>query len=342
MKKLFTILFLLAMTFSVSAQFSDVDQIKSGFQTFADETANALPLAASMGLNWNDAYSGEFPHFGVGLTLGAVFLPTEAFEEILTAAGESIPSELSSLGIPLPVYTVDARLGLPKLPMDVGFKVGYLDPEWLPAGEFKAGYTMIGGDVRWAFFKDKGIIPDLSVGFGYTYLSGTVSYPVPDQSFPTDAGTVALVDSDMSYNWNSSVFDLKAQVSKKLLILNLSAGAGYSFGISKAGGRSLRCNSHTGWQPHRRCRYPGSGGCNRFYLRQRRFFSTQQRQRRFLPRFRRCGPEYLYPENRLRRCIRPAKQYSWCHYQRQNPVLIKAGLPAAGVPPHGALDYNCT
>ena len=236
MKKLFTILFLLAMTFSVSAQFSDVDQIKSGFQTFADETANALPLAASMGLNWNDAYSGEFPHFGVGLTLGAVFLPTEAFEEILTAAGESIPSELSSLGIPLPVYTVDARLGLPKLPMDVGFKVGYLDPEWLPAGEFKAGYTMIGGDVRWAFFKDKGIIPDLSVGFGYTYLSGTVSYPVPDQSFPTDAGTVALVDSDMSYNWNSSVFDLKAQVSKKLLILNLSAGAGYSFGISKAGG----------------------------------------------------------------------------------------------------------
>lgn len=30
--------------------------------------------------------------------------------------------------------------------------------------------------------------------------------------------------------------DIKAQVSKKLLFLNLSAGAGYSYGISKAGG----------------------------------------------------------------------------------------------------------
>lgn len=236
MKKLFIILFLVILTFSVSAQFSDVDEIKAGFQTFADETANALPLAASMGLNWNDAYSGDFPHFGVGLTLGAVFLPVEAFEEVLEAAGESIPEEISALGIPLPVYTVDARLGLPKLPLDVGFKVGYLDPEWIPAGDFKAGYTMIGGDVRWAILEDKGILPDVSVGFGYTYLSGTVSYPVPDQNFPTDAGTVTLTDSDMNYNWNSSVFDLKAQVSKKILLLNLSAGAGYSYGLSKAGG----------------------------------------------------------------------------------------------------------
>jgi len=242
MKK-FTIL-LLMMTLSSSmfvfGQTYDLTQVKSSFTTFSKDTANALPLAANMGLNWNDAYSGSFPHFGVGLTAGAVLLPVKAFEEIYSLTGNGSLDQFSAAGLPLPVYSFDGRVGIPILPMDVGFKFGVLNPDMIKMQDFKVGFKMVGFDARWALLKDKGIMPDVSVGAGYTWLSGDIRVPVADQTVDissTGAGNnLNLTDSDIYYNWSSNVLDFKAQVSKKLLILNLSAGAGYSYGFSTAGG----------------------------------------------------------------------------------------------------------
>ena len=47
---------------------------------------------------------------------------------------------------------------------------------------------------------------------------------------------MVISDTDMYFNWGSSVLDLKAQISKRILILNLSAGVGASYGWSHAGG----------------------------------------------------------------------------------------------------------
>ena len=99
---------------------------------------------------------------------------------------------------------------------------------------------MIGGDIRWGIIEDKKFLPDVSLGFAYTWLNGDIIVPVADQTIDisgTGAGTtLSLEDSDMNYNWSTNVMDLKAQVSKKLLFLNFSAGAGYSYGFSTAGG----------------------------------------------------------------------------------------------------------
>ncbi|MDC7232106.1 MAG: hypothetical protein PQJ58_02650 [Spirochaetales bacterium] len=239
MKKSIIIILLLALGSSLYAQYN-LDDVTDSFQVFAEETAKALPLAANMGLNWNDAYSGKFPHFGVGLTAGAVFLPSEAFEDVLALTGTDNLAGMDKLGIPLPVYSFDGRLGLPVIPLDVGFKFGVLNPEMLDLDGMAIGFKMIGGDVRWGILEDKRFRPDVSIGFGYTWLNGDITAPMADQNIDiSDTGvgsTLSLRDSDVNYNWSSNVMDFKAEVSKKILILNLHAGAGYSYGFSKAGG----------------------------------------------------------------------------------------------------------
>jgi hypothetical protein len=243
MKKISILFLLITLSTSLFAQDYDLDDVKSAFQTFADETANALPLAANMGLNWNDAYSGSFPHFGLGITGGAVLLPLAAFEEMYNLTGEDI-SSFPDTGIPLPMYAIDGRIGLPILPMDIGLKIGVLDPSVFGEdSDFSAGFLLIGFDARWALLKDKGLMPDVSIGAGYTRMNGNISVPVATQTVDISSvesgligSNLTLSDSRMMFEWGSNIFDLKAQVSKKLLLLNVSAGAGYSYGVSSAGG----------------------------------------------------------------------------------------------------------
>lgn len=233
---------------SVSAQTTgdyDLSVIEDSFESFADGVANALPAATNMGLNWNDAYVGSFPHMGIGLTVGAVMLPIDAFEDVYDMTGEGGIDEFSDVGIPLPVYTADFRMGIPliPLPMDLGFKFGTLNSSMLEIEELEMEYLMVGGDIRWAIWEDrklKGFRPDLSVGVGYTYLKGNITVPIDDQVVDVSDSIIYnnmnIRDTEMYFDWGSSVLDLKAQVSKQILILNLSAGAGFSYGWSHAGG----------------------------------------------------------------------------------------------------------
>jgi hypothetical protein len=247
MKKLLLICgIILLFALSLPAQTIDyVTEYEDGFQAFAEEIAASLPFNATLGLSWSDAYIGQFPHFGVGLTVGATSIPFDIMEPVFNMLpGYSLPSNLDFIeqwGAPLPAWSLDARLGGFILPFDVGVKFGFLPDEAKVLMPFEMDYMLVGGDVRLALLKGKGAAPDLSIGLGYTYLDGAVYLADvvggdQDIVLPIASYVLRVTDPDVTFNWQANVIDLKAQVSKKLAIITPFLGAGVSWGGSKAGG----------------------------------------------------------------------------------------------------------
>jgi hypothetical protein len=251
MKRFLIVLALVMVVVSGAFAQYTFSQFQTAFQDFASGTASALPLESSVGLNWSDAYIGQFPHFGIGLTLGAATIPYSAINTAVQtfAPGGSLPSNMSflkSLGIPVPAYTVDLRIGGFVLPFDIGLKFGYIPPNAFSSfNNTSIDYLLVGGDVRYALVKEKGIIPAISVGLGYTYMRGDVSIPgvlssgnvtVSNVSFGGSTHTIGFTNPSLNMFWNSNVIDAKIQVSKNLFIITPYLGLGMAYGISKAGG----------------------------------------------------------------------------------------------------------
>jgi hypothetical protein len=247
MKRFVVILVVLfAASGAFATSFSFI-QFQSAFQDFANGAASALPLESSVGLNWSDAYIGQFPHLGIGVTAGAATIPYSAVNKAVSAFQGSLPSNLSflsSIGIPLPAYTIDVRIGGFILPFDIGLKFGYLPPNFF-SSSFSADYLLVGGDIRYALLKDSGSTPGLSVGVGYTYMRGYVSLPgvlghsVQVTSVQLPDGTnypISFTDPKLDFLWNTSVIDAKVQLSKSFFIITPYVGLGASYGISNAGG----------------------------------------------------------------------------------------------------------
>jgi hypothetical protein len=247
------ILCLLLVLFVATGAFAlDFATFQTSFDTFAADLATVLPFNASTGLNWSSAYIGQFPHFGVGLTLGATTIPYASIDSIVTNLGITLPSELSFVtqyGFPIPAYTADVRLGGFLLPFDVGVKVGYIPPDALQqAGlPITADYLLVGADVRFGLLKDEGFVPALSIGAGYNYMKGKIGVPgllgsgISIASFenPSDHSlhALSLTDPTLDLAWDTSVIEGKVQLSKRLLILTPYVGAAVSYSLgSHAGG----------------------------------------------------------------------------------------------------------
>lgn len=253
MKRTFVIaVFVLAVAASGAfASGFTFSQFQSTFQTFATDVTGALPLESSVGLNWSDAYVGQFlgvpPHFGVGVTVGAATIPFAALKSAITSFGGTMPSFLSGSGLPFPAYTIDARIGGFVLPFDIGLKFGYLPPNSLSSigiSNYTADYLVLGADFRYALLRDDGISPGLSVGVGYTYMRGAIGIPgvlsgpitVSSVSAGGNSYTLGFTNPSMAFLWNTNVIDAKVQLSKTFFILTPFIGAGVSYGISNAGG----------------------------------------------------------------------------------------------------------
>ena len=249
MKKAFLVILVLL---SASAVFAQVDftTFQSGFSEFAQDLANGAPLNASTGLSWSQAYIGQFPHFGIGVTVGATTLPASAMKTMADALGVTLPSEFSyatKYGLPLPAYTIDARIGGFVLPFDIGLKLGYIPPGTLQKMglSVSADYILAGLDVRYALLKDEGFIPALSVGLGYNHMQASVGVP----GLLSGAITIAqiyngssnkdlvLSNPSLQMQWSTNVLDLKVQVSKRLIFITpyLGVAASYSFGAKASG-----------------------------------------------------------------------------------------------------------
>ncbi len=239
MKKTLIAIFLLS--FLVTGIFAQVtyNKMKTSFSQFSSDVAEALPFASTTGLQWSDAYIGGFPHFGVGFSVGAVTIPAEAFTSLASTLGFDLPTELTSLGIgvPLPGYTIDARLGLPFLPFDIGVKLGTIPPGTLDRTGIGVDYTLAGVDVRLPVIKQNIVLPAVSLGVGFNYLSSTVSTTAAGLGTSMDltsiVGNTAIInfpDPDVAFKMETKTVDAKLQVSKSLLIFTPYLGVGYSYG----------------------------------------------------------------------------------------------------------------
>ncbi len=265
MKKILFLLIagVLAVSGVAAQQF---EKVEAAFGTFADDLSAALPFASTIGLNWSDAYIGKFPHLGVALVGGAVGLPADAFGKVLgTLSGGEIGGDLLSFlppeleevgeafGMPFPAAAIEARLGGLILPFDIGLKVGFIPDEFdmedaLPAG-MGADYQLVGADVRFRLVEEKFIIPEISVGGGINRLTGGVSFvteddifidsfevPDPDDFTQVNTYDISLKAPEFGFNWATTVLDVKAQISKRLLIFRPYAGVGMTMGSSTVRG----------------------------------------------------------------------------------------------------------
>jgi hypothetical protein len=232
------------------AQLADYDlgQFQDSFTSFANAVANSLPATASIG-TWSPAYIGQFPHFGVGLTVGGAFIPYSTMEETLSMLSVSLPPQVAFMkkwGLPFPAWAIDGRIGGFFFPFDLGVRVGFI-PQCARQmlGSVNVDYLLVGGDIRFPILKDKGWVPALSVGAGYTYMRGAVGMPdalgagdtTVDLSDLMGAGYwLKATDPDLTFSWRTSTITAKVQVSKNLLIFTPHLGLGAAYGISKAGG----------------------------------------------------------------------------------------------------------
>jgi hypothetical protein len=255
MKRLLSVSLLLCIAFSAFT-LDYMTELKPAFDTFAQDVADVLPFNASIGLGWSDAYIGQFPRFGVGVTIGATTIPFESVKTVLDAFSITLPAQFSYVqqyGFPVPAYTIDARIGGFAIPFDVGVKIGYVPPDTMQKMglPLSLDYLLAGADVRFALLKDKGFMPALSLGAGYTFMKGNLSVPgllsgdilitnfvVPGD--PISPYDLTLKNPGLGFSWDTNVFEVKAELSKTLLIFTPHIGAGALLAVGSHAGGGLQ------------------------------------------------------------------------------------------------------
>jgi hypothetical protein len=244
----------LSITALVYAQVPALDSFESAFKGFASDMAGSLSVDSTIGSNWSDAYIGSFPRFGAGITMGAAFIDASSAKKLFEAMDASLPSEFTSLGVPIPTVVGVFKIGLPFIPLDIGIKGGYISPavgrDLKSATNVSADYTNLGIQLRYALLKQNIVMPNVSVGVAYNYQKGNLSAPsgLGSQSFDvtTDQGTttISATDPDVALGWTSNTVDFTAQVSKKFLFIVPYLGTGFTVGKSTVkGGVSSKLDS---------------------------------------------------------------------------------------------------
>lgn len=231
---------------TLSAQ-EEIEQFGNQLDTFSEGMADVLPHYTTIGQQWSDAYIGQLlsvpPSFGVGVSVGTVFIPSDLLTDAADGFGDDIQAvgdlaETTGLGFPLPGYTVDARIGGFILPFDAGIKAGFMNTSF---GDNDLEYMLLGGDVRYSVIEEGLARPNVSAGLGVNYTNTTITArevapgPSYEQTINGDTLSVGLTDPDLFLEWDSTVIDLTAQASKNLLIFRPFGGVGVSYGRSNVG-----------------------------------------------------------------------------------------------------------
>lgn len=220
---------------------------QTSFTAFADALAPTLSYNATVGNNWSDAYIGNFPHFGVGLAVGATTVPFADLKPLFDAMTIAVPAELEEFGLPIPAAALSAKLGGFILPFDIGVKAMILPDSLktiLSDSGITADYTLFGGNIRYGVLKENIILPDVSIGAGYNRLSGSIGMELDTGTNPeftyTDESlvqhTIIATTPELALDWTTDSYDFTVQASKNFLFIRPYVGAGYSFGKSTVSG----------------------------------------------------------------------------------------------------------
>jgi hypothetical protein len=243
------VIFMLAASLAFSSDdlpsIPSLGDLKARVDVFSENIAKSLPFNSMIGLNWSDAHIGQFlgipPRFGAGFTFGTTLIELASINDLLGVLGQSAPIDLA-IGLPLPGYTVEGRIGGFILPFDVGVKLGYI-PQFDIAG-LGLDYLLLGADLRYSMLPKAIPLLKVSVGLGFNHLSGGISAKIPaGQTFefsdPAPGSTgfyqLEIEDPTVGLRWQTNVFEVKAQASINLIILTPYLGLGLSYGWSEAG-----------------------------------------------------------------------------------------------------------
>jgi hypothetical protein len=221
----------------------------------------SLPFNSTMGLNWSDAYIGPSPpHFGIGITTGFTTMNFTSISELMGKFGLGLTLDnadtFQNIGLPVPGYTVEARIGVTAIPLDFGLKFGYLPPGIFDSlmGTFSSkqafGFKnmLIGVDARYALLIKKVSPLRFSVGAGFNYMEGAITAELPDNlsfAFYTPEGNnfyketkfSTTDDSQLGIVWRTLTLELKMQASFSFKIITPYAGVGASYAFSWVGYR---------------------------------------------------------------------------------------------------------
>ena len=220
----------------------NLSTLKSGLSTFTNDIGTAAPNAGNLGLNWSSAYVGQLVPggaFGMGITMGAITFPKAAFTNLTKALKTSSDIDgVSGLGLVLPGYTLDIRMGGVRIPFDLGVKYGSLSNFKL--GDVLANFNSVGFEFRYALLKGSDeTSPLLSLGLGYNYMAGgfeaEIGSDVLIDNVVVDGGAYHLLleKPDVSSSWRSSIIEFDAQFSKVFGKVEPGFGFGLAYSSSK-------------------------------------------------------------------------------------------------------------
>ncbi|MCL2411649.1 MAG: hypothetical protein FWC97_08405 [Treponema sp.] len=220
-------------------------------ENFSDRMAESAAFNSTMGLNWSDAYIGQFlgipPRFGAGVTMGFTFLNVDGLGDLLNFF--NIDSFGGNAGFPLLGYVAEGRIGGFILPFDVGVKIGVLPDHNIPFSNISIDeYLLVGADFRYSLLPTAVPLMRLSLGVGVNHLRGglTVGARGAGQTLnfqgPSNANPLVLADwtldvasPTLGLNWSTTNVEFKAQASMSLLIFTPYLGFGVSRAWSSAG-----------------------------------------------------------------------------------------------------------
>jgi len=235
---------LLAAPAVAADDIEEMEELGKALEDFGKSVTPTLGHYNAIGLQWSDAYIGQLlrvpPNVGLGITAGAATLPFP--EAVQDEIGEEIPFA-DTVGVPIPAYTVDARVGGLILPFDVGVKVGLLQEGDLMDEGLKIDYLLAGADVRFSVIDEGVVLPGVSAGVGLNYSQMVLGVTEDDQEL--DPITVNDEEYQLTFKepgfrmgWeNSRSIDFKAQASKRLLIFQPFLGAAATYTTANVGGQ---------------------------------------------------------------------------------------------------------
>ncbi len=215
MKKIISIFMILCLFTSVFA--FDKTVVEDGLTEFIDGLADSAPAVSTMNNVWADGYVGQLigipPHFGVGASAGVAKMDVTGVKKAAKELGISAVDKLNDDFV-LPVASVQAVIGGLFLPFDIsGSFMTIKEPLSIGEDALQYKFDCFNVKLRLPILKQNVVLPNLSIGVGYSKISGYVLANLADST------------TFLKTSFASEVYSADVQLSKSVIFLTPYVGA---------------------------------------------------------------------------------------------------------------------